>query len=129
MAQAEEHIRELLKLSAKERVRAAKLLLEGVDDPSVFSDVTGSDAELDALDHLRLITGAAARQADTDTDIESTDEFVELDEAAADEEALRAAIRAVVRAELEPLGVLTSLLRRFAEHARTTGHALRARTV
>lgn len=127
MAQAEEHIRELLKLSAKERVRAAKLLLESVDDPSVFSEGTDPDADLDAHEHLRMLTGAAVRQGDLE--IESTDEHVELDEAVADEEALRAAVRAVVRAELEPLGELTSLLRRFAEHARMTGHALRARTV
>ena len=125
MAQAEEHLRELLKLSAKERVRAAKLLLESVDDPSVFSEVTDSDAERDALECLRMITGAAAPQGE----IESTDELVEIDEAVADEEALRAAARAVVRAELEPLGELTSLLRRFAEHALTAGHALRARSI
>jgi putative addiction module component (TIGR02574 family) len=32
MAQAEEHVRELLKLSVQDRARAAKLLLDSLDD-------------------------------------------------------------------------------------------------
>jgi hypothetical protein len=61
------------------------------------------------------------------SELESDDELADLDEVAADKEGLRAAVRAAVEAELEPLHELTSLLRRFAELARTTGHALRVR--
>jgi hypothetical protein len=113
---AEEHIRELLRLPAKQRAQAAKVLLDSLDEAtSPLASGTGTVSYED-LPH--------AGRGELDSD----DELAELDEVAADKEGLRAAVRAAVEAELEPLHELTSLLRRFAEHARTTGHALRART-
>jgi len=116
MERAEEHIRELLRLPAKQRARAAKVLLDSLDE---------------SISSLAEERNAASHEDPPDVDrgeLESDDELAELDEVAADKEGLRAAIRAAVEAELEPLHELTILLRRFAELARTTGHALRART-
>lgn len=47
MAQAEEHIAELLKLSVDERARAARLLLDSLDDTDV-----DPDAEQKRIDEL-----------------------------------------------------------------------------
>jgi hypothetical protein len=47
VAQAEEHIAELLKLSVDERARAARLLLDSLDDTDV-----DPDAEQKRLDEL-----------------------------------------------------------------------------
>lgn len=116
MERAEEHIRELLRLPAKQRAQAAKVLLDSLDES--FSPLA------------EAIDTASHEPPGVDRDeLESDDELADLDEVAADKEGLRAAVRAAVEAELEPLHELTSLLRRFAELARTTGHALRARTI
>ena len=118
MAPAEEHLRELLRLSAKERVRAAKRLLDSLDEVFTLPD----EPVLIAVGTMPLLGSDADRG-----DLEPDEDLVDLDDLAADKEGLRFAVRSAVTAELEPLHELTSLLRRFAELARTTGDALRAR--
>ena len=122
MARGEEHLRELLRLPAKERVRAAQRLLDSVDEADLLPDepnpfAEGTQQGPDVEESLGSVRG----------EMEPEDELTELDELAADQEGLRAAVCAAVAAELEPLHELTNLLRRFAEAARTTGHALHAR--
>lgn len=149
MSFPEKNIRVLLRLPVEERIRAAKLLLESLDEraraakllldsipPAAHQirTVSSSPACLDSsrsgLAHGTApypspgLTGSDIHHGELESD---DDELADLDELAADQEGLRAAVRAAVQAELEPLHELTSLLRRFAELARTTGHALRAR--
>jgi hypothetical protein len=56
MARAEEHIRELLKLSAEDRANAAKLLLDSLDD----DDEQDSDAEVQRIAELTHRAAAVA---------------------------------------------------------------------
>jgi hypothetical protein len=140
MAHADEHIQALLKLPTEERARVAKLLLDSLDQaPSVVAQGTAGYP----MSTGSLVAAMAAHFGDgqetadypgntgPDADhggLESDDELADLDDLAADKEGLRAAVRAAVEAELQPLNELTRLLSRFAELARTTGHVLRART-
>lgn len=100
MARVEEYLGELLKLPVEDRAHAAKVLLDSLGEAP-----------------------EGTRQGDA---CEGGSEE-ELEELAADKEGLRATVRAAVEAELEPLHELTGMLRRIAEGARATGHALQAR--
>jgi hypothetical protein len=124
MAHDEEHLEELLKLPAKDRARAARRLLESLEDPALALEgmEIGSHSEL-ARRLLELT------QPDIDrSDLDTSDELSELDDIASDREELRETVRAAIQSELQPLHELTELIRRFAERARETADALRART-
>ncbi len=131
MVRAEEHIRELLRLPARQRARAAKVLLDslGESDFAEGSPGLAHGSRSGAVNQRHSAEGSRKGLSDTDYhEQEFDDDLMDLDDLAADKDGLRAAVRAAVEAELEPLHELTSLLRRFAELARTTGHTLRART-
>ena len=146
---SEDHIQALLRLPPEGRARAAKRLLESLADlpvahevplqPGIYRVKEGGfrvvkededarhgiieveDARHDIIDFL---TGSAPDHGG----LESNDELADLEDLVTDRDGLRAAVRAAVESELAPLHELTRLLQRFAELARTTGHALRART-
>lgn len=69
MAHAEEHLRELLKLSVEERAHAAKVLLDSLDE-----DGDDPDADADAQKTEELLRRASAVQ-------DGTAELVDADEA------------------------------------------------
>ncbi len=114
MASVEEHLRELLKLPVEDRAHAAKILLDSLGDAPAHAH-----AERTRLEESR--EGGSGPSG-------SEEDLEELEELASDKEGLRAAVRAAVEAELDPLHELTGLLGRIAELARTTGHALHSRT-
>jgi hypothetical protein len=60
MSRAEEHIRELLKLSAEERANAAKLLIDSLDED-------GDDPEAEALKVAELVSRAEQVRSGTAT--------------------------------------------------------------
>jgi len=120
MARIEDHLRELLKLPVEERARVAKILLESLGEQRpVFAEGTNP---VDPRDLEGLVDPRTAEAAGPD------DELAELDELASDKDELRAAVRAAVQDELQPLHELARLLQRFAEVASITGRTLRART-